>query len=869
MKLRAYKHNLTETHEQFKREQEQKNLSVRTRMELENSCRTLEEQLRNAESRVAAVMSESQGMKADLSLSIEGLRSQLEKSKGENNQAQIDYNVLKSQLTLIETQRDEAITRSKAVEQLQVQCKDLASQLSLAEQREKAFKEDLKGQLEKATGENNQARTDLALLRSKLALAEKERNAAIASREEIESLEKQSGNLASQVASAEATKKAVEKDRDEKQEELARISDEKEKLDKVLSSERELTASLNFTIKTLQSEVGTLRETCTTQATTISKLQFDVQALDIDLAKVREEAQNAQRALAEAQGDIASKEKARRELQDSCTELRDGIEATERLKNQAVEIQRKLEEEKNQLKEELRGSNHSYGTLKAEKELIEMKLARLEKEKAEHLGNADERYAHLDSRYTELQGRLNQASEERRGLEAELQRTNGRLESVSEQKKALEVKKDLLEKEKQVLEKLNAQLNSEVGSLKAKQEERNRPVKQEPVADNGRNSENLLRDELAKEREARQKAEKELQKAEKEREEALREAQEAKAGKKKGEGSRVISKPEEVSHTDSNSAVPGRSIPPSIANPMVNGRVSPRPEGGEKGEGSRVISKHEEVSRTDSNSAVPGRSIPPSIASPIVNGRVSPAPEGWERSKAERLFLRATGTDIDREVRAMAYADLGLIYREGGHGVLQNYAKAIEFFKLAAEQTDSELAQVKAWFNLAEMYALNEGNTERWSEAKELFEKVSMQTQAKYKEIKELALWYLGEIYNAEKDYAKAKHFFELLMESGTNERLLAVVCYALGDMYYLGYGIGQNYPKAKELFERAADQNDNKWIQAGAWVRLADMHYLGLGISIDVAEAKRLIKLATEQTVNDEAQQEALDYSQLIATAV
>ena len=114
--------------------------------------------MRNAESRVAAVMSESQGMKADLSLAIERFRSQLEKSKGENNQAQIDYNVLKSQLTLIETQRDEAITRSKAVEQLQVQCKDLASQLSLAEQREKAFKEDLKGQLERATGENNQAR---------------------------------------------------------------------------------------------------------------------------------------------------------------------------------------------------------------------------------------------------------------------------------------------------------------------------------------------------------------------------------------------------------------------------------------------------------------------------------------------------------------------------------------------------------------------------------------------------------------------------------------------------------------------------------------------------------------------------------------
>ena len=105
------------------------------------------------------------------------------------------------------------------------------------------------------------------------------------------------------------------------------------------------------------------------------------------------------------------------------------------------------------------------------------------------------------------------------------------LETVSEQKKALEVKRDLLEKEKQGLDELNAQLRSEVGSLRAKQEERDRRVNREPVAANGKNSEKLLHDELAREKEARQKIEKELQKAEQERQEALKKAQDAEAGK--------------------------------------------------------------------------------------------------------------------------------------------------------------------------------------------------------------------------------------------------------------------------------------------------------------------------------------------------
>ena len=264
------------------------------------------------------------------------------------------------------------------------------------------------------------------------------------------------------------------------------------------------------------------------QAATISKLQFDVQALDIDLVKVREVAQNVQRELREAQGGIASfeqqlaqKEKARQELEHSCAKLRGSVEIAERLKKEAIEIQHRLEEEKNQLEEELRGSNHRYAILNAEKQLIEKKLARLEKENEEHVGNADERYVRLESRHKELQAQFDEASEERRKLEIELQGIKEQLETVSEQKKALEVKKDLLEKEKQGLDELNAQLSSEVGSLKAKQEERSRPVKQEPVADNGRNSEKLLRDELAKEREARQKAEKE-------RQEAVREEREAK-----------------------------------------------------------------------------------------------------------------------------------------------------------------------------------------------------------------------------------------------------------------------------------------------------------------------------------------------------
>ena len=70
----------------------------------------------------------------------------------------------------------------------------------------------------------------------------------------------------------------------------------------------------------------------------------------------------------------------------------------------------------------------------------------------------------------------------------------------------------------------------------------------------------------------------------------------------------------------------------------------------EKAEASHMISKLDEVSRIDS-SAVPARSIPPSIASPVVNGRVSPRAEGIGRGASEQRAnesLRELREELDR-----------------------------------------------------------------------------------------------------------------------------------------------------------------------------------------------------------------------------
>ncbi len=138
---------------------------------------------------------------------------------------------------------------------------------------------------------------------------------------------------------------------------------------------------------------------------------------------------------------------------------------------------------------------------------------------------------------------------------------------------------------------------------------------------------------------------------------------------------------------------------------------------------------------------------------------------------------------------------VGWMY-EKGNGVSQDYAKAVKWYRKAAEQGDAE-----GQFNLGIMYYNGQGVSQDYAEAVKWYRKAAEQNY-------EYAQCNLGFMYlegnGVEKDYSQAVEWFRKAAEQGD-----ARAQCAFGGMLYNGNGVAQDKSKAIEWFKKSAAKGD------------------------------------------------------------
>ena len=170
-----------------------------------------------------------------------------------------------------------------------------------------------------------------------------------------------------------------------------------------------------------------------------------------------------------------------------------------------------------------------------------------------------------------------------------------------------------------------------------------------------------------------------------------------------------------------------------------------------------------------------------------------------EESSNERKKIY---TQIFNEIESLAEREdiiaqvvLGNMYRLG-HGVRQDYSKAVEWYKKAAERGYAD-----AQCNLGYMYDRGHGVEQDFAKAVEWYRKAAEQEYAR-------AQNNLGCMYRdgngVRQDYSKAFSWFRIA--SGHE---FAPAQFNLGYMYENGYGVERDYSKAIELYRKAAEQGD------------------------------------------------------------
>ncbi len=153
-----------------------------------------------------------------------------------------------------------------------------------------------------------------------------------------------------------------------------------------------------------------------------------------------------------------------------------------------------------------------------------------------------------------------------------------------------------------------------------------------------------------------------------------------------------------------------------------------------------------------------------------------------------------------------------------------------------AETEEKEKAKdIKAQFNLGEMYYYGRGIQQDYAEAAKWFQYAANRGHAK-------AQFNLGMMYyygrDIQQDYAEAAKWFQLAAE-----REDAKAQFGLGIMYYYGRGVKQDYAKAVKWLQCAANQGD-----ARAQFNLGLMYGSGQGIQQDYAEAEKWYRCAAQQ---------------------
>ena len=165
-----------------------------------------------------------------------------------------------------------------------------------------------------------------------------------------------------------------------------------------------------------------------------------------------------------------------------------------------------------------------------------------------------------------------------------------------------------------------------------------------------------------------------------------------------------------------------------------------------------------------------------------------------------------------------------------GRGVVQDYSKAVEFYRNAAK-----LGNVSAQDKLGWMYENGLGVTKNYSEAFQWYRKAAewgclrRQNQVG---------WFYQNGWGVRQDYGEAVKWYRKAADQGN-----ANSQNNLGWMYQFGYGVKPDYGEAVKWYRKAADQGN-----AFAQDNLGWMYQKGYGVRKDYVEAMRWHRKAAEQ---------------------
>jgi TonB family protein len=165
-----------------------------------------------------------------------------------------------------------------------------------------------------------------------------------------------------------------------------------------------------------------------------------------------------------------------------------------------------------------------------------------------------------------------------------------------------------------------------------------------------------------------------------------------------------------------------------------------------------------------------------------------------------------------------------------GHGVPQNYAKAIYWYKKSAKQ-----GYARAEGILGDAYYNGHGVPQNYAEAIYWYKKSAKQGYAR-EECNLGNAYYYG--HGVPQNYAKADYWFEKAANRG-----YAGAEFNLGNDYANGQGVPQSYAKANYWYEKAAKQGS-----AGAEFNLNIDYYKGEGVPQNSMTALHWLKKVAAQ---------------------
>lgn len=194
-----------------------------------------------------------------------------------------------------------------------------------------------------------------------------------------------------------------------------------------------------------------------------------------------------------------------------------------------------------------------------------------------------------------------------------------------------------------------------------------------------------------------------------------------------------------------------------------------------------------------------------SLAAGYESGKIG---EG-NTDKARKLYA-----DIFPQIEELANKGISVAerfyaqyYHYGDGGVEQDYTKALEWYKKAAEQGNyGAMAQIGV------LYANGNGVEQDYVKAAEWFEKAAELGDAT--SMKNLGIAY-AKGNGVEQDYAKALEWYKKAAELGND---VAMCC--IGAMYANGQGVDVDYNLALEWFEKAADRGNESAVDTIAMLR-------------------------------------------------